>query len=72
MFKIQQYGKSELALKYYSKSELAEMANVSYSTFYRYLKSRREIFSQMGISIYAKKLPANIVQCISDDYCIDE
>ena len=72
MFKIQQYGKSELALKYYSKSELAEMANVSYSTFYRYLKSRRRIFSQMGISIYAKKLPANIVQYISDDYCIDE
>ena len=64
--------KSELAIKYYSKSELAEMANVSYSTFYRYLKSRRKIFSQMGISIYAKKLPANIVQYISDDYCIDE
>jgi AcrR family transcriptional regulator len=59
-------------IKYYSKSELAEMANVSYSTFYRYLKSRRKIFCQMGISIYAKKLPANIVKYISRDYCIDE
>lgn len=60
------------SLKYYSKSELAAMANVSYSTFYRYLKSRRKVFSRMGISIYAKKLPANIVRYISDDYCIDE
>ena len=64
--------KSEPPIKYYSKSELAAMANVSYSTFYRYLKSRRKIFSQMGISIYAKKLPANIVRYISEDYCIDE
>ena len=63
---------SEPPIKYYSKSELAAMANVSYSTFYRYLKSRRKIFSQMGISIYAKKLPANIVRYISEDYCIDE
>ena len=63
--------KSEPPIKYYSKSELAAMANVSYSTFYRYLKSRRKVFSQMGISIYAKKLPANIVRYISDDYCID-
>lgn len=59
------------SLRYYSKSELAEMANVSYSTFYRYLKSRREILSRMGISIYAKKLPGNVVQYISNDYCID-
>ena len=60
------------SLRYYSKSELAKMANVSYSTFYRYLKSRRKIFCQIGISIYAKKLPANIVKYISRDYCIDE
>ena len=58
-------------IRTYSKSELAKMANVSYSTFYRYLKSRREIFTRMGISIYAKKLPANIVRYISNDYCID-
>lgn len=64
--------KDNFEIKYYSKSELAAMANVSYSTFYRYLKSRRKVFSRMGISIYAKKLPANIVRYISDDYCIDE
>ena len=40
----------------YSKSELATMAGVSYSTFYRYLKTRRSRFDQMGLSIYAKKL----------------
>ena len=40
----------------YSKSELATMAGVSYSTFYRYLKTRRSRFDKMGLSIYAKKL----------------
>ena len=55
----------------YSKSELAKMADISYSTFYRYLKSRREQLSQMGISIYAKKLPRRVVDCLSEDYCYD-
>lgn len=55
----------------YSKSELAAMADVSYSTFYRYLKSRREYFIQRGISIYAKKLPRSVVDYLSKDYCFD-
>ncbi len=55
----------------YSKSELARMADVSYSTFYRYLKTRRELLSQMGISIYAKKLPRRVVDYLSEDYCFD-
>lgn len=59
-------------IRYYSKSELAAMAHVSYSTFFRYLKSRREIFLQMGISIYAKKLPPCVVDYIRNDYCIDD
>ena len=59
-------------LRFYSKSELAAMANVSYSTFFRYLKSRRHVFEQMGICIYAKKLPPRVVDYIRDDYCIDD
>ena len=59
------------SLRYYSKSELAALAGVSYSTFYRYLKSRREILTRMGISIHAKKLPGNVVHYLSEDYCID-
>ena len=55
----------------YSKSELAAMAGVSYSTFYRYLKARRNLFKQMGLSIYAKKLPHRAVKDICDDYCFD-
>lgn len=57
--------------RFYSKSELAAMAHVSYSTFYRYLKSRRQALTRMGISIYAKKLPPSIVDYIANDYCID-
>ena len=37
-------------MKSYSKSELASLAGVSYSTFYRYLLSRREELTQMGIT----------------------
>ena len=55
----------------YSKSELARMADVSYSTFYRYLKSRREQLSQMGVNIYSKKLPRRVVEYLSEDYCFD-
>ena len=58
-------------MRYYSKSELAQMAHVSYSTFYRYLFSRREELAKMGISIYAKKLPASVVRYVCKDYCID-
>ena len=47
------------------------MAGVSYSTFYRYLKARRNLFKQMGLSIYAKKLPLRAVKDICDDYCFD-
>ena len=42
-----------------------------YYTFYRYLFSRREELAKMGISIYAKKLPANVVRYVCKDYCID-
>ena len=61
----------ELKIQYYSKSELAKMAHVSYSTFYRFLVTRREQLSAMGVSIHAKKLPYNAVRLICHDYDID-
>lgn len=53
------------------KSELAELAEVSYSTFYRYLLSRRKILEQMGVSIHSKTLPPKAVRYVCEDYCID-
>ena len=63
--------KENIEIQYYPKSELARMAHVSYSTFYRFLVTRREELSAMGISIYAKKLPYPAVKKICHDYDID-
>ena len=53
------------------KSELARLAGVSPRTFSRYLATRREILSRMGVSIHAQKLPPKAVKYVSEDYCID-
>ena len=58
-------------IQFYTKSELARMANVSYSTFYRYMLAHRKELSKMGISIYAKKLPPDAIRFICNDYCVD-
>ena len=58
-------------MKYYSKSELATLAGVSYSTFYRFLKTHRQVLYDMGVSIYAQKLPPNAVRFLCEKYCID-
>lgn len=58
-------------LRFYSKTELAKLAGVSYSTFYRFLKSRRLVLESMGITLYTKKLPPHIVRYLSEEYCID-
>ena len=58
-------------LRFYSKSELARLAGVSSRTFRRYLATRRAIFTAMGISPFARKLPPQAVRYISEDYCID-
>lgn len=58
-------------MKYYSKSELATLAGVSYSTFYRFLKTRRQVLTNMGISRYAQKLPPCVVRLLCEQYCID-
>lgn len=63
--------KDNIKIKFYTKSYLAKQADVSYSTFYRYLKSRRKALNAMGISIYAKKLPAEAVKLLAEDYCFE-
>ena len=53
------------------KSELARLAGVSSRTFARYLATRRQILSGMGVSQYAQMLPPRAVKYVSEDYCID-
>ena len=57
--------------RYMSKGELARLAGVSYSTFYRFLKTRRAVLESMGVTLYTKKLPPYVVKYISEEYCID-
>ena len=57
--------------KSYSKSELAQMAGVSYSTFYRYLKSRRRILTKFGSSLKSKTLRGQALDYVCDDYGIE-
>ena len=54
-----------------SKSQLADCAGVSYSTFYRFLKVHQHALSAMGVSIYAQKLPPHAVRYICEKFCID-
>ena len=54
----------------YSKSELAQLADVSYSTFYRYLRSRREILEKLGSSLKSKTLRGKALEYVCEDYCI--
>lgn len=61
----------DIEIRFYKKSELAKLAGVSYSTFYRYLRSRRQQLAAMGISIYAKKIPFSVANYLANDYCFD-
>ena len=53
------------------KSELAKLAGVSTRTFSRYLATRREILTAMGVSAKAHMLPPKAVKYVCEDYCID-
>ena len=53
------------------KSELARLAGVSASTFRRYLNSRRDVLTQMGVTPQTKMLPPKAVRYVVEDYCID-
>ena len=54
----------------YSKSELAQLADVSYSTFYRYLRSRRKQLSKLGSKLKAKTLRGKALDFVCRDYNI--
>lgn len=56
--------------KSYSKSQLAELADVSYSTFYRYLKSRRDILSKLGCTLKSKIIRGKALDYVCNDYGI--
>ena len=53
------------------KSELARLAGVSASTFRRYLNSRRDVLSAMGVAPRSKMLNPKAVRFVIEDYCID-
>ena len=57
-------------MKTYHKSELAEMADVSYSTFFRFIKSRREELSAMGVNPNAQTFRGQALQYICREYNI--
>ena len=54
----------------YNKSELAKLAEVSYSTFYRYLKSRRKKLSKFGSKLKAQTLRGEALDFVCRDYNI--
>ena len=53
------------------KSELADAAGVSYTTFYRWLKQQMPHLSQMGVSPRKQLLPPKAVDWICREYGID-
>ena len=56
--------------KSYRKSELAALADVSYSTFYRYLCTRRKELSELGSNLKAKTLRGESLAFVCHDYNI--
>ena len=57
--------------RYISKRILAELADVSPRTFRRYLATRRDILTSMGVTPKTKNLPPHAVRYVCEDYCID-
>ena len=58
-------------MKAMSKSELANRAGVSMSTFTRWLKPYRQQLESMGMKPGMKVLPPHIVKFICETFCID-
>lgn len=56
--------------KSYRKSELAALADVSYSTFYRYLCTRRKELSELGSNLKTKTLRGEALAFVCHDYNI--
>lgn len=57
--------------KSYRKSELAQLANVSYSSFYRFLCSRRQELTAMGCPLKAQIIRGKVLRYICDEYNIE-
>ena len=55
----------------YRKAELAELAGVSYSTFYRYLRSRRDVLASMGCGVTDHCFWGEPLDYICKDYNIN-
>ena len=54
----------------YLKSELAVLADVSYSTFFRYLVSRRSVLASMGCGVNDHGFWGEALDFICKDYNI--
>lgn len=57
-------------MRSYLKSELAKLADVSYSTFFRFLVTRREELDAMGVSRNAHKFRGDALEYICREYNI--
>ena len=55
----------------YRKSELARMAGVSYSSFYRFLNSHRESLSALGAKPHAQTLRGKALLYVCQEYDIE-
>ena len=57
-------------MRSYFKSELAEMADVSYSSFYRFMVTRRKDLDAMGVSRNCQKFRGKALEYICREYNI--
>ena len=55
----------------YNKGELARLAGVSYSTFYRWMVQHREEFNRMGVSVSAQTLHGEALTFVCREYNIN-
>ena len=58
-------------MKSYTKQQLAAFAEVSLSTFNRWLRSIHHKLQPLGYRPSMRLLPPNIVKAIVDHFCID-
>jgi len=57
--------------KSYYKSELAELADVSYSTFNRFLRTHRKALEKLGSSVKAHTLRGKALEYVCREFDID-
>ena len=57
--------------KSYRKSELAELADVSYSTFYRFQRSHQKELAELGVSPKAQTVRGKALEYICREYNIE-